>query len=228
MTKPLLSVLSIPALLLFISLACLQAQERPEREFRITKVDASFESSPDVRGPTGKSSRMRTNWMMIEVIFEWQNKARAGADGEVLGEFLDELELDVYALLNTRASATEQAALVSGKTTLLHVPQDRNLVAAMFISPRLLEQLFKGPVSGSPSSALLSRDSLGAALKYGGQVVATFPPVQGAAKPFWEDLAQFRLSSEVMRTVEGGILPRWHTPFASSNWNFYQQEKVGQ
>jgi hypothetical protein len=222
LTIPVLATLCLP-------LPDLQAQSGNQsgRDFTIESVTGSFESTPKFPGPSGKASRTRTQWMQIEVLFAWQNTARTGSDGEALPVFLDELEIEVYALLNTKASAKEQAALVSGSTTLKHVPQDRNLAAAVYISPRLIDQLFPGRAPTSINAALLSRDALGAVLKYNGEVVATFPVLPAGQTPFWEDLAQVRLSSDVVRKVDDGILPKWKTPFAYSNWDYYQHEKAG-
>jgi hypothetical protein len=217
---PLFTAVCLP-----LSSACAQEENQSGRQFGIDSVTATFESTPKFPGPSGKNSRMRTSWMQIEVTFNWQNKARAGADGEPLTEFLDELEVGVYALLATRVSAKEQAALLTGETTLVHVPQDRNLTAAVYVSPRLMDQIFNGKAPSTPNGALVSKDTLGAVLKYQGEVVATFPVLRPGQTPFWEDTTIVRLPKDAVRTLDGGILPRWQTPFAFSNWDFYQQEK---
>jgi hypothetical protein len=204
-----------------------QAPEDTGREFIIEKVEATLESTPKHPGPSGKSSTSRTKWMQIEVLFTWQNKKPTGPDGEPLPEFLDELEVEVYALLNTRVDKDNQAALLTGSTTLVHVPQDKNLALAMYVSPKLLDQLFAGKAPSAVSGALVGRDTVGAVLKYNGQVVATFPETRAGAPTFWEDLKVVRLTDDVVTKVEDGILPKWQTPFAFSNWDFYQQEKIG-
>lgn len=217
------------AALLLASSSVVPAQTaNQERSFSISKVEAAFEATPKFPGPSGKSSRAKTNWMQIEVTFSWQNTSATGADGQPLSTFLDELELDVFALLNTRVSATEQAALVTGKTTLQNVPEGKDLVAVVYISPRLIDKLFNGKAPSNATGALLGKDTVGAVLKFNGEEVAVFPQVGPNQPPFWENLQAVRLSDDLVRKVEDGILPKSKTPFAFSNWDYYQEEKIGE
>lgn len=216
---PLLLTAALPALSI--------AQDAdPLRQFRIPSApSASFESTPDLKGPAGKTTQRRTKWMLIEVPIEWSPTARRDDKGDPISNFLDELELEVFALLNCQAPSA-RAALLSGKVKLLHVQgQQRNTRAAMLISPRMLESLFEGRPPTTPNAALfLQRDSIGAVLRYQGKIVATWPD---APPLFWEALEQAtRLPADQILKLPNRILPRWQTPFAFSNWDYYEEEAI--
>lgn len=216
-----LAVLSLLALA-----ASLPAQDAadPYREFQVTAApSATFESTPEVKGPSGKTTQRRTKWMMIEVPINWAPTARQDEAGNPIAPFVEELEMEIYALLAAQP-VPFQAVLLKGNVKLLNIQADqRNTRAALFVSPRLLERLFDGKAPSTAASALLGRDAIGVVLKHKGQTVATWPE----SEPFfWSDLAVAGLSPDQVLTIDKAILPRWKTPFAFSNWDFYEEEAI--
>lgn len=217
--------LSAVALVTFVGSSWAQPAGDPYREFRIPSAPvATFESSPEVKGPSGKTTQRRTKWMMIEIPLEWQPTARQDDAGNPISEFVEELEMEVYALL-APGSPTADAALLKGKVKLLSVQgKQRNTRAAVFISPRLLERLFDGKAPSTAPSALAKiSDPIGVVLKHKDQVVATWPEKEPF---FWSDPSITGVKPDRLLTIDKAILPRWQTPFALSNWDYFEQEAI--
>lgn len=190
--------------------------EEPDRGFQIRPNDLKISLVPSPSGDgglKGKTTRRKTPWLEAEASFSWQPSTPEDKENP----FLDELTAHYYLLMETR-TAQFPAALLKGKTTLRDVSatQGSNSAnVAMFVSPRALERLFDNKV---PATANAVVSNFAVALERNGKIVAM--AMQKGNQKFWEGLP------EQVKTPENYLLKKSQTPFASSAWDYYEEEKL--
>lgn len=182
--------------------------------FEIRKVEAEFLDTPRGEPLRGRTNPMRrTKWLLVEGTF---NRQASTPEDKQLG-WIEELDAVFYVMLETKVSREEERALLKGKVTLLNVGEGRDLRAAMLVSPRALEKLFRGR---PPVTTTTSVSALGMELVRGGKVVAFYSNYRNM--PFWQNV------DPTTKVVENVLLPRWKTPFAGASWDYFEEEKLAE
>jgi len=198
---------------LFLSNRDSIAQDAMDQSFQIKEVKASLLTTPSATGLTKTTppGRTQSKWMDLDAEFSWKPSKE-----DAKNPFIEELTLEFYAMLETAQSKEVQRTLLSGKTTLVHVGENRQIHAAMYVSPRAMEQLFMGKMPPTAGPSVVS--ATGLVISRGGSPVATF-----TSKPkfkFWEN------PDPTTKVMAGMLLPKSKTPFANAAWDYYEQEKV--
>jgi hypothetical protein len=180
----------------------------------ITKVDGALITAPSVSysGAPSKSSSTK-KWMEIETTFNWQ-PAQPKSQADL---FTDDLTVNYYVLLKNPSPQYPQGALLTGQTLLSSVPaksldpKNSELRTVVYVSPRTLERMFAGKAPTDISSAVTD---IGVTISKQGEVIAqkSFKSAQGG---WWPQLQQ----------VNGFVLNKPDSPFASLNWDYYEQVK---
>jgi hypothetical protein len=193
----------LPAILLVVSSPFLEAQTASE--FTITKIDPQIVTRPAVNysGATQKTVQPKS-WLEIEVTFASQSASPTE-------KYMDDLVINYYVLLSNKTVTFPQGALLTGQTALTSVPAKQNdLKSVIYLSPRSMERLFDGKAPTSSSSAIVD---IGVTLTKQGQVVAQ-KSLKGIGV-WWPQFQQ----------TPGYLLNKSETPFASLNWEYYEQVK---
>jgi hypothetical protein len=196
-----LTILSV--ILVIGSLHCLEAQTAAE--FAITKIEPQIVTRPALSysGATQKTVQPKS-WLEIEVTFASQSANPAE-------KYTDDLVMNYYVLLPNKTVEFPQGALLTGQTALTSVPAKQNdLKSVIYLSPRSMERLFDGKAPTSTSSAIVD---IGVTLTKQGQVVAQ-KSLKGSGV-WWPQFQQ----------TPGYLLNKSETPFASLNWEYYEQVK---
>lgn len=194
----------LTAILLAVSSHFLEAQTASE--FAITKIDPQIVTRPAINysGATQKTVPPKS-WLEIEVTFASQSANPAE-------KYTDDLVINYYVLLSNKSVAFPQGALLTGQTALASVPAKQNdMKSVIYLSPRSMERLFDGKVPASPSSAIVD---IGVTISKQGQVVAQ-KSLKGQTQAWWPQFQQ----------TPGYLLNKSETPFASLNWEYYEQVK---
>ena len=195
---------TFPALILIGSSPFLEAQTASE--FAITKIEPQIVTRPAVNysGATQKTVQSKS-WLEIEVTFDW-NPANPAE------KYSDDLVINYYVLLSNKTVSFPQGALLTGQTALTSVPaKQKDLKSVIYLSPRSMERLFDGKVPASTSSAIVD---IGVTISKQGQGVAQ-KSLKGQTQAWWPQFQQ----------TPGYLLNKSQTPFASLNWEYYEQEK---
>ena len=198
--------LLLPALTALLTAPLYAQQLNPD--FAINKITPEFVSTPDYQfsmGPTGKKSGKGKDFLAVEVNFGWQPRQKKP-------EFLDELTLNYYILLNNKDRENPKGTLLSGSVTHVSLPQSKSLNSVMYLSPRSLERLFNGRAPATAASAVVD---VGVTITQQGQVVAE---ASWKGKGNWWE--QYSASP-------GYLLNKNATPFAPLVWDYYEPIKAG-
>jgi len=196
-----LTILSV--ILAIGSYQCLEAQTASE--FAITKIEPQIVTRPALSysGATQKTVQPKS-WLEIEVTFASQSANPAE-------KYTDDLVMNYYVLLPNKNVEFPQGALLTGQTALTSVPAKQNdLKSVIYLSPRSMERLFDGKAPTSTSSAIVD---IGVTLTKQGQIVAQ-KSLKGSGV-WWPQFQQ----------TPGYLLNKSETPFASLNWEYYEQVK---
>lgn len=192
----------LAAILLVLISPFLEAQT--SSEFAITRIEPQIVTRPAVNysGATQKTVQPKS-WLEIEVTFASQSASPE--------KYTDDLVINYYVLLSNKTTAFPQGALLTGQTALTSVPAKQNdLKSVIYLSPRSMERLFDGKAPTSSSSAIVD---IGVTLTKQGQVVAQ-KSLKGSGV-WWPQFQQ----------TPGYLLNKSETPFASLNWEYYEQVK---
>ena len=199
--KPLL----LSATCLLLALPLVSAQQ-VNSDFLITKITPDLATTPDYSfslGPQGKRVQKNKDWLEVEVTFDWQpRKAKP--------EFLDELTLNYFILLNNKDRENPKGTLLTGSVTHVAIPQSKGLNSVMYVSPRTLERFFAGKIPSTSSGAIVD---VGVTITQQGQLVAE-GSWKGKGK-WWEQFP----------ATQGYVLNKSETPFAPLVWDYYEAIK---
>jgi hypothetical protein len=198
--------LPLAALLTLLAAATAAAQQRPATDFNIAKIAPDLVTTPDYNfsyGPKSKKVAKNKDFLEVEVSFDWQPRQKTP-------EFLDELTVNYYILLNNKSRENPQGTLLTGSVTHVAIPQAKGLNSVMYVSPRTLERFFGGKSPTSASSAVVD---VGVTITQQGQLVAESSWKGKGA--WWATLPQ----------VGGYVLNKNETPFAPLAWDYYEAIK---
>jgi len=191
--------------LLAILASALTATAQVNTEFKITKIEPAFQSSPSFQGVQyDKRGAKAKQWLEVEVTFEWQPRLRDP-------KYMDELTFNYYILLNNKSQQFPQGALLTGAVTLASIPQGRDLHTVVYVSPRSLDRFFDGKAPGSTQQALTD---VGVTIVKQGQEVAQ-ASLKGRGA-WWPSYQQ----------TPGFVLNKSETPFAPLQWDYYEAIKA--
>jgi hypothetical protein len=195
-------------LTLLLSLSVAQAQQA-NTDFQISKITPDLATTPDYSfslGPKGKKVQKNKDWLEVEVSFDWTPR-------NPKPEFLDELTLNYYILLNNKDRENPKGTLLTGSVTHVAIPQGKGMNSVMYVSPRMLERFFAGKVPSTASSAVLDVG-----------VTITQP---GVSKPLasssWKGKGEWW---GPMSGTPGYVLNKSETPFAPLVWDYYEAIKA--
>ena len=190
--------------LLAILASALSAAAQVNTEFKITKIEPAFQSSPTFSGVQydKRGSRAR-QWLEVEVSFDWQPRMRDP-------KYMDELTFNFYILLNAKSQQYPQGPLLTGSVTLASIAQGRDMHTVVYVSPRSLDRFFDGKPPGSLQQVLT--DVGVTIVKQGQEVAETSLKGHGA---WWPQFTQ----------VPGFVLDKSQTPFAPLQWDYYEAIK---
>ncbi|MBU3665683.1 MAG: hypothetical protein FGM15_07395 [Chthoniobacterales bacterium] len=183
------------------------AQQTPSGDFAIAKITPEYVSTPDYQfslGPTGKKVSKNKDFLAVEVNFDWQPRQKKP-------EFLDEITINYYILLNNKDRENPKGTLLSGSVTHVAIPQAKGLNSVMYVSPRTLERFFGGRAPSTAASAVVD---VGVTISQQGQLVAE-ASWKGKGK-WWEQ----------QTTTQGYVLNKNETPFAPLVWDYYEAIKA--
>ncbi len=195
-------------LTLLLGLSVVQAQQA-NTDFQISKITPDLATTPDYSfslGPKGKKVQKNKDWLEVEVSFDWTPR-------NPKPEFLDELTLNYYILLNNKDRENLEGTLLTGSVTHVAIPQGKGMNSVMYVSPRMLERFFAGKVPSTASSAVLDVG-----------VTITQP---GVSKPLasssWKGKGEWW---GPMSGTPGYVLNKSETPFAPLVWDYYEAIKA--
>ena len=191
--------------LAIVAASAVQAQQNTE--FQIVKITPDLVTTPEYSisyGPKNKKVTKNKDFIELEVSFDWQPKAK-------LPQFLDDLTLNYYVLLNNKSKEHPRGTLLIGSVTHTAIPQAKGMNSVMYISPRTLERFFDGKAPGTVSSAIVD---VGVTVTKQGQLVAE-KSWKGKGQ-WWSNLEQ----------VNGYVLNKNETPFAPLAWDYYEAIKA--
>lgn len=197
---------TVSLLLTLLSFSFAAAQSATT-DFEILKITPDLVTTPEYNvslGPKNKRVQKNKDWLELEVSFSWQPRAAKP-------EFLDDLTLNYYVLLNNKSREYPQGTLLTGTVTHVAVPQAKGLNSVMYISPRTLERFFGGKIPTSASSALTD---VGVIITKQGQTVA---------EASWKGRGQWW---SALQQVSGYVLNKNETPFAPLAWDYYEAIKA--
>lgn len=191
---------------LLLSFTVAQAQQA-NTDFQISKITPDLAITPDYSfslGPQGKRVQKNKNWLEVEVSFDWTPR-------NPKPEFLDELTLNYYILLNNKDRENPKGTLLTGSVTHVAIPHGKGMNSVMYISPRTLERFFAGKVPSTANSAVLDA---GVTVTQQGQLVA---------ESSWKGRGQWWSG---FQQVSGYVLNKSETPFAPLVWDYYEAIKA--
>lgn len=192
--------------LLVIQAAHLHAQQA-NTEFQIVSITPSLVTTPEYSinyGPKNKKVAKNKDFVELEVSFDWQPKSKDP-------QFLDDLTVNYYVLLNNKSKEFPKGALLTGSVTHTAIPQAKGLNSVMYVSPRTLERFFDGKAPTTLGSAIVD---VGVTITKQGQLVAE-KSWKGKGQ-WWSNLQQ----------VNGYVLNKSETPFAPLAWDYYEAIKT--
>ena len=193
-------------LTLLLGLSVAQAQQA-NTDFQISKITPDLATTPDYSfslGPKGKKVQKNKDWLEVEVSFDWTPR-------NPKPEFLDELTLNYYILLNNKDRENPKGTLLTGSVTHVAIPQGKGMNSVMYVSPRTLERFFAGKVPSTANSAVLDA---GVTITQQGQLVA---------ESSWKGRGQWWSG---FQQVSGYVLNKSETPFAPLVWDYYEAIKA--
>jgi len=193
--------------LVLATVAASAVQAQQNTEFQIVKITPDLVTTPEYSisyGPKNKKVTKNKDFIELEVSFDWQPKAK-------LPQFLDDLTLNYYVLLNNKSKEQPKGTLLIGSVTHTAIPQAKGMNSVMYISPRTLERFFDGKAPGTVSSAIVD---VGVTVTKQGQLVAE-KSWKGKGQ-WWSNLEQ----------VNGYVLNKNETPFAPLAWDYYEAIKA--
>jgi hypothetical protein len=200
-TAALLTVLG-----LLSSLTLANAQQA-NTDFKISKITPDTVTTPDYNysfGPKGKKVSKNKEFLEVEVSFDWQPRQKKP-------EFLDEVTINYFILLNNKSRENPQGTLLTGSVTHVAIPQAKGLNSVMYVSPRTLERFFEGKIPNNASSAVVD---VGVTITQQGQLVA---------ESSWKGKGQWW---STLQQVSGYVLNKNETPFAPLAWDYYEAIKA--
>ena len=199
-------------LLLIAAIAAVPgAAQQLSPDFNIAKITPDFVTTPEYSisyGPKNKRVSKNKDFLEVEVSFDWQPR-------QAKPEFLDELTLNYYILLDNSDRENPQGTLLTGSVTHVAIPQSKGLNSVMYVSPRTLERFFHGKI---PSTARGVVKDIGVTITRQGQLVAQSSwqsDIRNKA-PWWT----------TMQPVPGYVLNKNETPFAPLVWDYYEAIKT--
>lgn len=200
-TAALLTVLG-----LLSSLTLANAQQA-NTDFKMSQITPDMVTTPDYNysfGPKGKKVSKNKDFLEVEVSFDWQPRQKKP-------EFLDEVTINYFILLNNKSRENPQGTLLTGSVTHVAIPQAKGLNSVMYVSPRTLERFFEGKIPNSASSAVVD---VGVTITQQGQLVA---------ESSWKGKGQWW---STLQQVSGYVLNKNETPFAPLAWDYYEAIKA--
>lgn len=198
--------LLLPAACLMAGLSLAQAQQA-NTEFQISKITPDMVTTPDYNysfGPKGKKVSKNKDFLEVEVTFDWQPRLKKP-------EFLDEVTVNYYILLNNKSRENQQGTLLTGSVTHVAIPQAKGLNSVMYVSPRTLERFFEGKAPNSASAGVVD---VGVTITQQGRLVA---------ESSWKGKGQWW---STLQQVSGYVLNKNETPFAPLAWDYYEAIKA--
>jgi len=196
----------LPIACLLAALSVAEAQQA-NTDFKITKITPDMVTTPDYNfsfGPKGKKVSKNKDFLEVEVSFDWQPRQKKP-------EFLDEVTINYYILLNNKSRENPQGTLLTGSVTHVAIPQAKGLNSVMYVSPRTLERFFEGRTPNSASSGVVD---VGVTITQQGQLVA---------ESSWKGKGQWW---STLQQVSGYVLNKNETPFAPLAWDYYEAIKA--
>lgn len=191
-----------------VSLSALTAlAQAPNTEFQITRITPDLVTTPEYSisyGPKNKKVPRNKDFVELEVTFDWQPKAAKP-------QFLDDLTINYYVLLNNKSKEYPKGTLLTGSVTHTAIPQGKGMNSVMYISPRTLERFFDGKAPSTVNAAVVD---VGVTITQQGQLVAE-KSMRGKGK-WWED----------HQAVQGYVLNKNESPFAPLAWDYYEAIKA--
>jgi hypothetical protein len=180
-------------------------------EFQIAKITPDLVTTPDYSfnlGPKGKRVGKNKDWLEVEVSFDWQPTDRKA-------EFLDELTIEYFILLNNADRENRDGTLLTGSVTHVALPAEKGMNSVMYVSPRTLERFFAGKI---PSTARTAVKDIGIIIKLQGRPVAqsAWQSKIGTGAVWWSN----------MQPTPGYVLNKSETPFAPLVWDYYEAIKA--
>ena len=176
-------------------------------EFQITRITPDLVTTPEYSisyGPKNKKVPRNKDFVELEVTFDWQPKAAKP-------QFLDDLTINYYVLLNNKSKEYPKGTLLTGSVTHTAIPQGKGMNSVMYISPRTLERFFDGKAPSTVNAAVVD---VGVTITQQGQLVAE-KSLRGKGK-WWED----------NQAVQGYVLNKNESPFAPLAWDYYEAIKA--
>ena len=196
----------LPIACLLAALSFAQAQQA-NTDFQISKITPDTVTTPDYNvsfGPKGKKVSKNKDWLEVEVSFDWQPRQKKP-------EFLDEVTINYYILLNNKSRENPKGTLLTGSVTHVAIPQAKGLNSVMYVSPRTLERFFEGKTPNSASAGVVD---VGVTITQQGQLVA---------ESSWKGKGQWW---STLQQVSGYVLNKNETPFAPLAWDYYEAIKA--
>lgn len=179
--------------------------QQPNTEFKITKIEPSFQESPTFTGPRyDKRGARAESWLEVEVTFDWQPRLKEP-------KYTEELTVNYYILLANKTPQFPNGALLVGSVNLASIPQKKDMHTVVYVSPRSLERLFDGK---PPTNAAQGVADIGVTMSKQGQVVAT-TSWKSKTGEWWPRFQQ----------TPGFVLNKNETPFAPLAWDYYEAIK---
>jgi hypothetical protein len=198
-------LLPVAVLGVLIGGSLLAPAQQPNTEFKITKIEPSFQESPNYSGPRyDKRGAKAKNWLEVEVTFDWEPRAKEP-------KFTEELTVNYYILLNNPSQTAPKGTLLVGSVNLSSIPQEKDMHTVVYVSPRTLERFFDGKV---PTNAQQSVVDIGVTMSKQGQVVAS-TSWKSKTGEWWPQFQQ----------TPGFVLSKNETPFAPLAWDYYEAVK---
>jgi len=196
-----------------------RAQSVPvNTEIVIQEIKPGFVDTPKLSGAgyTKKSTGRPGQWLEVEVTFDRNEMAKAQ-------KFSGDLVFTYYLLLkNEGVTEDRKPTLLTGSVTHVHVPQEKGLHAVAYVNPRTLAKFFDGKIPTNIPQTLIS---VGVEVKGEGGLLA-IKAWQGklggtpqAPVGWWTD------GAAKYTAVTGFILGKDKTPFASLEWDYFEQVK---
>lgn len=208
-SKRLCSLLISSALL---SVGTLLAQVPLNTAVTVTKIEPTFVDSPKIGGGYSKKSSGRPSpWLEVEVTFD-----RAANPREPL--FLEELTINYYVLLKNEAvNEDRKPTMLTGSVTHVHIPQEKGLHSAMFVSPRALQRFFGGKVPVNAQQAIVDA-GVSISGKDGVLAIGSWKSQPRGDKGWWDN-------AELYTATPGFLLNKNETPFAPLEWDYFETIK---
>lgn len=186
--------------------SALTATAQVNTDYTITNVESNFVESPSYSGPAYNKRRNKaSNWLEVEVAFNWEPRAKDP-------KYTDELTFNYYILLKAKTKEDPNGILLSGTVTHVNIPQGSDLHSVVYVSPRSLERFFEGKVPNNVKAAV---EAVAVTISKQGQIVAEY--TGGNFKSQW--WSSFRQNN-------GFVLNKNETPFAPLEWDYYEAIKA--